>query len=191
MKCISEFLQGYHHTKRQECKARARREVDRSGFWDNQDHLDNVLPVSFSFGREDTDQNDNAAPILSDGYGRNAGTEEYGASREDSSSHILNDNFPMGLQGNTHAMFYEHNSYQDHRSSDSENSSEAGHAADENREGKSASSSRLTSKETSMSGPVDKEGEWMYQLNALAKEHAQRNKPGKVPKTVNTRQSEV
>lgn len=189
---LTDFLQGYAHTKRQEYKARAKRQLMPSSFWDNQeDPLENVLPVSFSFGRIDVEPNDATAPLPSTVYPISGENEEYGSPyRGNSPLNALNENFPGGLHGSSSALFYDENSSQDARNSESESLSDAVRSPDENGEGKSASSSHVGLKETSMSGPLDKEGEWMYQLNALAKEHAQRNKSVKAAKNTKSPQND-
>lgn len=187
MKSIKNFLYGYPHSKRQECKSRSRKGVNEEGLWKTQDNQDLVAAVSFSLGGVDTDPKDHSIVVHTQGY---SDPEEIKMSRDHTLILMPNESFPSDILGSSSKTSCDNNVDMKHKASRSESSVSMALSADEKRRKKSVSSSHLAAHETSVTGHLDKEGEWMYQLTALAKEHAQRNKTSMTPKSAKTEQND-
>lgn len=158
---FNEFLKGYRCTPRQECKFRYAPEQyeDRNHRWSNQDSLEGVPAVSF-FGEQ----------------------ENY----PDAIEHSCSPGSPSPLHGSISARnrTVEATGIKE-QSSDREKSfsQNRGSATIANSPIFSGSTSNVFSFEQtshlSQQNEVENEGEWMYQLNVLAREHAQRKRQDK------------
>lgn len=190
MKSITNFLLGYPHSKRQECKSRSRKGANGESLWKNQDNQDPVVAVSFSLGGVDTDPQDASIFAHTQGYPESEENRKSQISHDHTLTLLPNASFPSDILGSNSRLMRDNNFEKSRNGSRSERSSSIALSADEKRKIKSASSSCLIAHEASVSGHLDKEGEWMYQLTALAKEHAQRNKTSMAPKSAKSEKND-
>lgn len=172
MGCCSDFFKGYKRTPRQECKIRASTvhstdNQNNDEYWKNrEDYLEPVPSVSFSFGQgKDRDEMLSQEIPGADGYGPVKTNEHENLYPTAGGIATFEEN----------ASTLSRKSINSYQSGDTSKSGKSHSKVENSRASADRSSGHLKENE---SGVVHKEGdiEWMYQLNALAKEHAKRNK---------------
>lgn len=191
MGCFTDFFKGYKQTQRQECKFRLvqnrpSENPSNEEYWKNrEDYLDAVPSVSFSFGQSKQDKDHPEMLSL-----EIPGTGEPYGYRTPQLDDVNRRPLSQSAASSPHGV----PTYNDRSELSSRSSQTASRKASRptSKSGGKTPSRPTTADDKSQAseGHVHKEGEWMYQLNALAKEHAQRNRPEKPQKEEKPEKSE-